>query len=150
MQKWTEDIVKVKESLKSHVDNSHNLQTMASYMKQIRPGVPEANRVRNDAKEAFEKSLKDELMIEKKVKDWTAKNKKWLRQRRKEKNKEKGEPAKTTEKNSGNPNWLMNFARDLKPDKNLKNDGDLTAMRQWKQSMIRYTNYIRRDCEMTP
>ena len=44
----------------------------------------------------------------------------------------------------------MNFARDLKPDKNLKNDGDLTAMRQWKQSMIRYTNYIRRDCEMTP
>ena len=23
-------------------------------------------------------------------------------------------------------------------------------MRQWKQSMIRYTNYIRRDCEMTP
>ena len=45
-------------------------------MKEIRPGVPEANRVRNDAKEAFEKSLKDELMIEKNVKDWTAKNKK--------------------------------------------------------------------------
>ena len=44
----------------------------------------------------------------------------------------------------------MNFARDIKPDKNLKNYGDLTAMRQWKQSMIRYTNYIRRDCEMTP
>ena len=43
----------------------------------------------------------------------------------------------------------MNFARDLKPDKNLKNYGDLTAIRQWKQSMIRYTNYIRRNCEMT-
>ena len=24
------------------------------------------------------------------------------------------------------------------------------AIRQWKQCMIRYTNYIRRDCPMTP
>ena len=109
LKELREDMVKVKESLKSHVDNSHNLKTMANYMTNIRPGVPETNRVRNDAKEAFEKSLKDELMIEKKVKDWTAKNKKWLRHRRKEKNKEKGEPAKTTEKNNGNPQWLMNF-----------------------------------------
>merc|ERR1712030_114175 len=62
-------------------------------------------------------------------KDWTATNRKWLRQRRKDKNKEKGEPVKTTENNSGKANWLMNFARDLKPDKNLKNDGDLIAVR---------------------
>ena len=143
-------MVKVKESLASHASFSHNLQTMASYMNQIRPGVPDANRVRSDAKQAFDKSLKDEEVIEKKVKDWTAKNRKWLRQRKKDKSKENGEPVKMTENNSGKANGLMNFARDLKPDKNLKNDGDLTAMRQWKQSMIRYTNYIRRDCEMTP
>ena len=105
-------------------------------MMKIRQGVPEANKLRSDANQAFEKSIKDEETIEKKVKDWTAKNRKWLRQRKKDKSKEKGEPVKTTENNSGKANWLMNFARDLKPDKNLKNDGDLTAMKQWKQSIV--------------
>ena len=93
---------------------------MANYMMEIRQGVPEANKLRSDAKQAFEKSIKDEETIEKKVKDWTAKNRKWLRQRKKDKSKEKGEPVKTTENNIGKANWLMNFARDLKPDKNLK------------------------------
>ena len=46
---------------------------MANYMMEIRQGVPEANKLRSDAKQAFEKSLKDEETIEKKVKDWTAK-----------------------------------------------------------------------------
>ena len=45
LKELREDMVKVKESLTSHVDNSHNLQTMANYMTKIRPGVPEANRV---------------------------------------------------------------------------------------------------------
>ena len=86
----------------------------------------------------------DEQAIEKKVKDWTAKNRNWLRNKRKEKKKETEESAKTTD-SGGKARWLESFARELKPDGNLKNDGDLTAMRAWKQSMIRYTNYIRKN-----
>ena len=131
-----EDMVKVKSCLDSHSEFSHNLELMANYMMDIRPGVPEANQLRSDAKQALDKSIKDEETIEKKVKDWKAKNRKWLRQRKKDKNKEKVDQVKTTENNSVNARWMENFARELKPDKNLKNDGNLRAMKQWKQSMI--------------
>ena len=145
-----EDMVKVKSCLDSHSEFSHNLELMANYMMDIRPGVPEANKLRSDAKQALDKSIKDEETIEKKVKDWKAKNRKWLRQRKKDKNKEKVDQVKTTENNSVNARWMENFARDLKPDKNLKKDGDLRAMKQWKQSMITYTGYIRKSFDLTP
>ena len=109
-------MVKVKSCLDSHSDFSHNLELMVNYMMDIRPGVPEANKLRSDAKQALDKSIKDEETIETKVKDWKAKNRKWLRQRKKDKNKEKVDQVKTSENNSGNALWMENFARDLKPD----------------------------------
>ena len=108
---------------------------------QTRDNIPEASKIIRDAKIALDKFEKDEQVIEKKVSDWTAKNLKWLRGKRKEKKKESG--TKTTEKES-NTRWLETFAKELKPEGNLKNDGDLTAMPAFKQAMIRYTNYIRK------
>ena len=139
-----DDMTKVKSSLASHGELSNNLQLMCSYMMDTRPNVPEANKLIKDAKTAFDKSINDEQAIEKKVKDWTAKNRNWLKNKRKEKKKETVESAKTTD-SGGKARWLETFARELKPERNLKNDGDLTAMRAWKQSMIRYTNYIRKN-----
>ena len=127
---------KVKASLASHADFSNNVQLMCSYMMETRPTVPEANKLINDAKTAWDKSVNDEQTIEKKVKDWTTKNRNWLRNKRKEKKKDRVQQAKTTE-SGGNARWLETFARELKPEGNLKNDGDLTAMRAFKQSMIR-------------
>ena len=45
---------------------------------------------------------------------------------------------------------LENLARDLKPTSNLRDDGDLRAMKQWKQSMQTYTGYIRKEFDLTP
>ena len=141
---------KVKASLASHADFSNNVQLMCSYMMETRPTVPEANKLINDAKTAWDKSVNDEQTIEKKVKDWTTKNRNWLRNKRKEKKKDTVQPEKTTD-SWGKARWFETFTRELKPDRNLKNDGDLTEMRAWKQSIIRYTNYIRTtDFEMGP
>ena len=143
-----EEMTKVKSTLASHTEFSNNIQLMCGYMMQTRDNIPQAGKIISDAKIAFDKSEKDEQIIEKKVNDWMAKNKKWLRGKRKEKKKESG--AKTTEKES-NTRWLETFAKELKPEGNLKNDGDLTAMRAFKQSMIRYTNYIKKNnFEMGP
>ena len=137
-----EDMTKVKFTLAFHTEFSNNIQLMCGYMMQTRDNIPQVGKIISDAKIAFDKSEKDEQIIEKKVNDWTAKNKKWLRGKGKKKKKESG--AKTTEKES-NTRWLETFAKELKPEGNLKNDGDLTAMRAFKQSMIRYTNYIRKN-----
>ena len=137
-----DDMTKVKSALASHGEFSNNLQLMCNYMMETRNNVPQASKLINDAKTAFDKSINDEQTIEKKVKDWTTKNNNWLRNKRKEKKKET--VAKTTER-EGNTRWLETFARELKPEGNLKNDGDLTAMRAFKQSMIRYTNYIKKN-----
>ena len=64
-----------------------------------------------------------------------------MRPRKKEKSKERGEPSKT---NSGKDRWLETLARDLKPVTNLKDDGDLRAMKSWKQLMQTYTGYIKK------
>ena len=45
---------------------------------------------------------------------------------------------------------MENLARDLKPSTNLKDDGDLRSMKQWKQSMQTYTGYIRKEFHLTP
>ena len=79
-----DDMDKVKASLASHADFSNNVQLMCSYMMETRPTVPEANKLINDAKTAWDKSVNDEQTIEKKVKDWTTKNRNWLRNKRKE------------------------------------------------------------------
>ena len=89
-------MTKVKSALASHGEFSNNLQLMCNYMMETRNNVPQASKLISDAKIAFDKSINDEQMIEKKVKDWTTKNKNWLRNKRKEKKKETG--AKTTEK----------------------------------------------------
>ena len=92
-----DDMDKVKASLASHADFSNNVQLMCSYMMETRPTVPEANKLINDAKTAWDKSVNDEQTIEKKVKDWTTKNRNWLRNKRKEKKKDRVQQAKTTE-----------------------------------------------------
>ena len=120
-----EDMTKVKSTLASHTEFSNNIQLMCGYMMQTRDNIPQAGKIISDAKIAFDKSEKDEQIIEKKVSDWQAKNKKWLRGKGKKKKKESG--AKTTEKES-NTRWLETFAKELKPEGNLKNYGDLTSM----------------------
>ena len=70
--------------------------------------------------------------MKRKSKTGQPKKRNWLRNKRKEKTTDSG----------GKARWLETFARELKPDRNLKNDGDLAEIRVWKQSMIRYTNYI--------
>ena len=135
-------MTKVKSNLTSHEELTNNIQLMCGYMMQTRDSIPQAGKIISDAKIALDKSEKDEQVIEKKVSDWQAKNKKWLRGKGKKKKKEAG--TKTTEKES-NTRWLETFAKELKPEGNLENDGDLTAMRAFKQSMIRYTNYIRKN-----
>ena len=74
---------------------------------------------------------------------WKTTNRKWLRPK-------KGEPVKADNQNGSRARWLENLARDLKPSSNLKDDGDLRAMKQWKQSMQTYTGYIRKEFDLTP
>ena len=111
----------------------------------VKPGVESCKK---DAKDALEKVLKDEETVEDKVATWRRTNRKWLQ--KKTKAKEKGEPVKTDNPNGNRTRWLENFARDLKPDSTLKDDGDLTAKKQWKQSMQTYTGYIRKEFDLTP
>ena len=96
----------------------------------------------------MEKSVKDEEAMEDKVATWKSTNRKWLR--KKTKAKEKGEPVKADNPNGNRTRWLENFARDLKPDSTLKDDGDLSAMKQWKRSMETYTGYIKKEFDLTP
>ena len=97
----------------------------------------------------MEKSLKDEQSVEDKVDTWKKTNRSWLRKRTKAK--EKGEPVKTTVNPNGNrTHWLESFAKDLKPASNLKDDGDLTVMKQWKMQMQTYTSYIRKEFDVSP
>ena len=119
---------------------------MCNYIMDVKPGVESCKK---DAKEALEKSLKDEQSVEEKVDTWKKKNRGWLRKRTKAK--EKGEPVKTTVNPNGNrTRWLESFAKDLKPASNLKDDGDLTVMKQWKMQMQTYTSYIQKEFEVSP
>ena len=137
----------------SHVLNSrHTTQgqgLMASYIIDIRKEVPlEADQLKKDAKEELDKSTKDDKVLRDTVSSWKRDNRKWLMLHRKcEKSKERGEPSKT---NSGKDRWLENLARDLKPTTNPRDDGDLKAMKSWKQAMQTYTEYIKKEFELAP
>ena len=119
--------------MEAHTEFSHNLGLMSSYIMDIRPEVPvESDQLKRDAKEALDKTTKDEKVVRDKVATWKRNNRKWLlRPKKKEKSKERGESSKT-DNNSGKARWLENLARDLKPSSNLKDDGDLRAMKLWK------------------
>ena len=109
-----EEMTKVKSNLTSHEELTNNIQLMCGFMMQTRGNIPQAGKIISDAKMALDKSEKDEQVIEKKVSDWQAKNKKWLRGKKgKKKNKESG--TKTTEKES-NTRWLETFAKELRPE----------------------------------
>merc|ERR1712208_126462 len=70
-----DDMTKVRSDLALHGEFSNNLQLMCKYMMETRNNVPQASKLINDAKAAFNKSINDEQAIEKKVKDWTTKSK---------------------------------------------------------------------------
>ena len=56
---------------------------MASYIVEYRPGVAtETDRIKREAKEALEKSVKDEEELEEKISAWRRANKKWLRHKK--------------------------------------------------------------------
>ena len=77
--------------------------------------------------------------------DWQNKNKKWIRGKKgKKKNKEPS--TKTTDTESSNTRWLETFAKELRPEGTLNNDGDrdLTNMKAFKGAMFRWTDYIKR------
>ena len=137
--------------MEAHTKFSHNLGLIAIYIMDIRPEVAvESDKLKRDAKEALDETTKDEKIVRDKVSTWKKNNRKWmLRPKKKEKSKERGESMKT-DNQSGKARWLENLARDLKPSSNLKDDGDLRAMKLWKQAMQSCTGYIRKEFELTP
>ena len=116
---------------------------MCGFMIETRSNLPNAPKIINEAKVALEKAEKDEQSIEKLMSDWQSKNKKWKRGKRgKKKNKEPS--TKMTDTESGNIRWLETFAKQLKSEGTLSNDGDLTNMKAFKVAMFRWTDYIKR------
>ena len=91
---------------------------MCNYIMDVKPGIESCKK---EAKEELDKSLKDEQNLDDKVDTWRKKNRGWLK--KKTKVKEKGEPAKYVNPNGNRTCWLENFAKDLKPTSNLKDDG---------------------------
>ena len=140
-----EDMAEIKASLKEHSELSYQMGLMCNYIMDVKPGVESCKK---EAKEELEKSLKDEQNVEDKVDTWRRTNRSWLR--KKTRAKEKWEPAKSDNPNGNRTRWLENFAKDLKPASNLKDDGDLTVMKQWKMQMQTYTSYIRKEFEVSP
>ena len=140
-----EDMSKIKLQLEAHREFSHQLGLMANYILDCRPGVAiETDKLKRDAREAFNKSLKDEEDLEEKMSTWKKSNRKWLRP------KEKVETVKVDNSGGSRSRWIENLARDLRPSVNLKDDGDLKSMKLFKQSMQTYTGYLRKDVDMTP
>ena len=89
------------------------------------------DNLRKDAKEELDKATRDDKALKEKVSVWRRVNRKWLvKPKKKEEIKDKGEPTKPQ---SEKDRWLETFARDLKPVNNLQDDGDLRAMKAWKQ-----------------
>ena len=82
--------------MEAHSEFSHNLGLMASYIMDIRPEVAvESDKLKRDAKEALDKTTKDEKVVRDKVATWKRNNRKWLlRPKKKEKSKERGESMK--------------------------------------------------------
>ena len=69
----------------------HKLGLMANYIMNVRSGVAvESCKLKRDAKEALDKSVKDEEAVEEKVATWKRTNRKWLPPKKKDKTKEKG------------------------------------------------------------
>ena len=66
-----EDMAEVKASLKEHSELSYQMGLMCNYIMDVKPGVESCKK---DAKEALEKSLKDEQSVEKKVDTGKKKN----------------------------------------------------------------------------
>ena len=93
---------------------------MASYMMDISLEVAvESDKLKKDAKEALEKSTKDEKVVVDKVATWKKNDRKWLlRPKKKEKSKERGESIKTDNQSGSRACWLENLARDLKLSSN--------------------------------
>ena len=104
----SEDMKKVKLYMEAHSEFSHNMGLMASYIMDIRPEVAvESDKLKRDAKEALEKSTKDEKVVGDKVATWKKNNRKWLlRPKKKEKSKERGESLKTDNKSGSMARWL--------------------------------------------
>ena len=67
-----EDMAKVKASLEEHSELSYQMGLMCNYIMDVKPGVESCKK---DAKEALEKSLKDEQSVEDKVDTWRRTNK---------------------------------------------------------------------------
>ena len=81
-----EDMTKIKVYLDAHSEFSHKLGLMANYIMDVRPGVAvESCKLKRDAKEALDKSVKDEEAVEEKVATWKRTNRKWLRPKKKRK-----------------------------------------------------------------
>ena len=133
---------KIKLQLKAHREFSHQLGIMTNYIMDCRPGVAiETDKLKRDAREALNKSVKDEEDLEEKMSTWKKSNRKWLRPKKKDKTKEKVETVKVDNSGGSRSRWIENLARDLKPSVNLKDDGDLKSMKLWKQAMLNYTGY---------
>ena len=138
---------KIKLQLEAHREFSHEIGLMASYIVECRPGVAtETDKIKREAKEALDKSVKDEEELEEKIIVWRRANKKWLRHKKKDKAKEKVETVKV-DNPGGKSRWIENLCRDLKPSFHLSDDGDL---KNKKQAMQTYTGYLRKDMDITP
>ena len=114
-----EDMRKIKLQLEAHREFSHQLGLMANYILDCRPAVAiETDKLKRDAREAFNKSVKDEEDLEEKMSTWKKSNRKWLRPKKKDKTKEKVETVKVDNSGGSRSRWIENLARDLKPSVN--------------------------------
>ena len=72
-----EDMDQIKQQIKEHRTFSHEIGCMASYIVECRPGVAtEGDKIKTEAQEALDKSVKDEEELEEKVNAWKRANKK--------------------------------------------------------------------------
>ena len=78
-----EDMDQMKQQIKEHRAFSHEIRCMASFIVECRPEVAtQGDKIKEEAQEALEKSVKDEEELEEKVNAWKRANKKWLKRKK--------------------------------------------------------------------
>ena len=115
---------------------------MCGFLIDTRSNLPNALKIKEDAREALDKAEEAEKLIEKRVTEWQKENRKWIRGKKKK----KPEQSNTTlDTGGGNARWLESFAKQLQPQGTLKADGDLTKMKIFKAAMFTWMDYVRRE-----
>ena len=142
----------MKKKVKEHFNVTHEIGCMASFIVRTRPEVPiQGDKIKEEAQAARDKCKKDEVETEEKVNQWKKNNRKWLKRKKKDRGKEKVEVSTGGENSGGAKARLLEKLYDnLKPNFLLSDDGNLQAKNTWRNSMEKYTGYLRECADITP